>query len=117
MKKIVVLFLFVSSFVTAQNLYKTPSGRRYHLASCRMVKNVSSKVTIDDIKRFRLTPCKICKPRYYVTQSNRFSSFRNKSVGVSNTTRCKGRTKRGTRCKHKTRLANGYCFQHKAQAR
>ena len=28
------------------------------------------------------------------------------------TVQCKGLTKSGTRCKHMTRIANGYCFQH-----
>lgn len=73
-----------------------------------MVKNVSKKVSFSDISRYGLLPCKICKPPY----NNTVSSFKNKSVGKSSSVRCRGKTKRGTRCKHKTRLANGYCYQH-----
>ncbi|WP_350028985.1 DUF5763 domain-containing protein [Flavobacterium terrisoli] len=32
--------------------------------------------------------------------------------GQSQTVQCKGTTKKGTRCKHMTSIANGYCFQH-----
>jgi hypothetical protein len=28
---------------------------------------------------------------------------------------CKGITQSGTRCRHVTRIANGYCFQHTSQ--
>ena len=31
-------------------------------------------------------------------------------------TQCKGKTKKGTRCKNKTTNANGYCYAHKDQA-
>lgn len=111
MKKSIFFFLFITLHTTAQNLYKTPSGSRYHLASCRMVKNVSKKVSDSDISRYGLSACKICKPPYK-SYSN---SFANKAVGKSSSVRCNGRTKRGTRCEHKTRLANGYCYQHTNQ--
>lgn len=113
MKKFLLFFLFITLHTIAQNLYKTPSGSKYHLASCRMVKNVSKKVNDNDISRFGLSACKICKPPY----KSFSNSFRNKAVGKSNSVRCNGRTKRGTRCKHKTRLANGYCYQHTNQQR
>ena len=99
--------------LSAQNIYKTPSGTKYHLSSCRMVENVSKKL-VDDDKDRKLTPCKICKPP---SRSNLASgnSFNNKAVGESTSVRCKGYTKKGNRCKHKTRLANGYCYQHTNQ--
>lgn len=31
------------------------------------------------------------------------------------TTQCKGTTKKGERCKHKTSNLSGYCFQHDKQ--
>lgn len=113
MKKIVFFFLFVSNFIMAQSLYKTPSGHKYHLETCRMVKNVSEKISQSDIMRLKLSPCKICKPPYIGQISN---TYGNKAVGESRrTVQCKGYTKKGTRCKHKTSIANGYCFQHTNQ--
>lgn len=111
-----IIFIFSITLFTslgAQNLYKTPSGKKYHLASCRMVENVSKKLLGgNDISRYNLTPCKICKP---IRINDNNNSLENKAVGTSSSVRCKGSTKKGTRCKHKTRLANGYCYQHTKQ--
>ena len=106
-----ILFCSFSNRGISQNVYKTPSGKKYHLSSCRMVENVSKKV-VDDFHQ--LTPCKICKP-----PSKKFlqkgSLYSNKAVGESSSVQCKGKTKKGTRCRHKTKLANGYCYQHSKQ--
>lgn len=109
-----LLFLSITS-LQAQNVYKTPSGKKYHLASCSMVENVSRKlVGQKDVKLSSLTPCKICNPpakQDLVVSHN----SNNKAVGESVSVRCNGLTKKRTRCKHKTKLANGYCYQHTAQ--
>jgi len=98
--------------IKAQSVYKTPSGKKYHLSSCRMVENVSKKLLgSDDIAEYNLTPCKICKPPIKANLVKSYNSS-NKAVGSSVSVRCKGKTKKGTRCKHKTKLADGYCYQH-----
>ncbi len=80
-----------------------------------MVENVSSKlVGIDVINSSKLTPCKICKPPQKKELEKRFTP-EDKSVGTSISVQCKGFTKKGKRCKHRTQLANGYCFQHTQQ--
>ena len=112
----ILLFLIFPKDIHAQNLYKTPSGQKYHLATCHMVKNVSKKVSPEQINALGLTPCKICHPP---DLSRIKTSYRtSKAVGqTSKSVQCKGRTKQGTRCKHKTRIANGYCFQHQNQVK
>jgi hypothetical protein len=41
--------LLIASFAGhAQIVYKTPSGSKYHLSNCRMVKNVSQKLSLAD---------------------------------------------------------------------
>ena len=104
----IALLLLISISVKGQSVYKTPSGKKYHLATCHMVKNVSEKITIEEAKELGLEPCKICRPTviYSSTPSP------NKQQGQGQTVQCKGLTKAGTRCKHMTRIANGYCFQH-----
>ena len=104
----VLILLLLSVSVKGQTVYKTPSGAKYHLAICRMVKNVSEQITVDKARELGLQPCKICNPQnIYVSGSSS-----NKAKGQSVTVQCKGITKSGTRCKHMTRIANGYCFQH-----
>ena len=116
MKNLVIILLTLVSFKTkAQNVYKTPSGKKYHLASCRMVENVSSKLLgKTDISKYHLTPCKICKPPK-VKDLGISYPFINKAVGQSKSVGCKGVTKKGTRCKHLTKIANGFCYQHTSQ--
>jgi hypothetical protein len=106
---LLVALLLVPFISYAQSLYKTPSGAKYHLAECRMVKNVSQKVSAEQIVELGLEPCKICKPGNITLLS---ASQGNKSKGENVTVQCKGMTKKGTRCKHMTSIANGYCFQH-----
>lgn len=110
-----LFFLLFTSTLSAQAIYKTPSGAKYHLGSCRMVENVSRKlVDSKQIDSYKLTPCKICKPPVKTLLVKSLNS-KNKAVGTAASVRCKGRTQKGTRCKHKTRLANGYCYQHTKQ--
>ena len=80
-----------------------------------MVENVSKKLSgVAEINAAKLTPCKICKPPS-ISQLKKGNRFTDKSVGTASSVRCKGTTQRGTRCKHYTKLANGYCFQHTKQ--
>ena len=113
--KTYILLLFALLFSissNAQTVYKTPSGAKYHLATCRMVKNVSEEITIAKAMELGLEPCKICSPQniYAVVMPTN-----NKAQGESETVQCKGLTKAGTRCKHMTKIANGYCFQHQPE--
>jgi hypothetical protein len=108
-----VYFLFVVFFISitafAQDVYKTPSGKKYHLESCTMVKNVSEKITLQQAAEKGLDPCKICKPAILQVPQN----FVDKAKGESKTAQCQGMTKKGSRCKHMTTIADGYCFQHR----
>jgi len=111
MRTLILLFItvFFSGFVTSQTVFKTPSGNKYHLASCRMVKNVSEEISVEKARELGLTPCKICNPEniYGANQP-----VNHKAQGQDNSVQCHGMTKAGTRCKHRTSIANGYCFQH-----
>jgi len=114
---LLLLLLDFTNVIIAQDIYKTPYGKKYHLSTCRMVKNVSLKLNgAVDIEKYDLTSCEICKPPKYSNISNSLSTTRNKAVGVSKTVQCKGTTKKGTRCLHMTNIGNGFCFQHKDQS-
>ena len=104
----IIFLLLISTSLKAQAVYKTPSGAKYHTATCHTVKNVSEKITVDKAIELGLQPCKICKPTI-ISSTNPTSK---KPQGEGTTAQCKGLTKAGTRCKHMTRIANGYCFQH-----
>lgn len=105
-----LLFLLLLPFsLKAQTVYKTPSGAKYHLSTCRMVKNVSEEIATAKAQELGLGPCKICNPaNIYGANTPAIP----KAQGESNTVQCKGMTKAGNRCKHRTSIANGYCYQH-----
>ncbi len=104
----IIILLLISVSLKAQTVYKTPSGAKYHLATCGMVKNVSEEITVTKAKELGLQPCKICNPQNIYASANSF----NKAQGQSTTAQCKGITKAGIRCMHMTSIANGYCYQH-----
>ena len=112
---LLVILCFLAVSISAQDIYKTPSGTRYHIESCRMVNNVSQKVTLKDAAEYYgLTPCKICHPpsaTSYGYQTIKATSA-NKAQGTDEGNLCKGITKAGTSCKHHTRIGNDYCYQH-----
>jgi hypothetical protein len=101
--------LFFALLVNAQTVYITPSGAKYHLATCRMVKNVSKEIETSQASELGLSPCKICRPQNI---SPATTPLANKAKGQSSSVQCGGLTKAGARCRHMTRIANGFCFQH-----
>lgn len=111
MKYLISILLCLALHLEGQTVYRTPSGAKFHLASCRMVKNVSSGLTIHEALEIGLQPCKICNP---VTVSSVYGivSKPKKTHGVNKGNQCLGITKAGARCRHYTRIGNDYCFQH-----
>lgn len=103
----VIILLLLSLSGKGQTVYKTPSGKKYHLESCRMVNNVSSEITLAEASALGLEPCRICRPKPLLIQGSN-----HKAKGVNRTVQCSGITKKGTRCRRMTSIANGYCFQH-----
>ncbi len=104
-----LFFLFSFIFVSSQTVYYTPSGQKYHTENCRMVKNVSNKTDLNSALEKGLTACKICQP---VSTLAIAGSGKKKISGIEATVQCRGTTKSGTRCKHKTSIGNSFCFQH-----
>ena len=110
MLRVLIICLYLLPFsVSSQTVYKTPSGKKYHLSTCRMVNNVSTEISIAEAIQLGLTACKICNPNI---QESAIVENRAQGTNPTGTVQCKGMTKKGTRCQHMTRIANGYCFQH-----
>jgi len=112
------LFLFNGFVLQAQTVYKTPSGKKYHTATCRSVKNVSEGLSISAAQSRGLTACLICNP---TAENTRNTSPSTTGLGIkkgeaqgsrATSIQCRGTTKKGARCKRMTKNVNGYCFQH-----
>lgn len=120
MKYLVLTLLFCCTLlpeVSSQYVYKTPSGAKYHRYTCRMVDNVSKKISLKNaIIKHGLKPCKICSPPTQEGMTSPYSGS-NKAVGKCTSVQCAGTTKKGNRCKHRTRMCNGYCYQHNPESK
>lgn len=126
MKLARVIFLFISigfiSQVSAQTVYTTKTGEKYHKDNCRFLKYSKTKTTIKKARSLGYLACKICKPTESNTNSsgNTVSAINpkknnttpNSSPKKAIATRCTGKTKKGLRCKRKTKNSNGRCYQH-----
>ncbi|MGX1641874.1 hypothetical protein [Sphingobacterium sp. NPDC055431] len=120
LRYLICIFFVLSTFcLSAQTVYKTPSGSKYHTATCRYVKNVSNALSIADAQKMGLSACSQCNPGQ--TKPKGFVGTAQSGLGikpgeaqgaVSRSVQCKGKTKKGTPCKHMTRNVNGYCHQH-----
>lgn len=82
----ILLLLYFAIAASGQSIYKTPSGKKYHLGTCRMVKNVSEKITPEKAKALGLEACLICRPNI---DDLKFST-ENKAKGESASVQCKG---------------------------
>lgn len=100
--------------LSAQQVYRTASGQKYHAHNCRYVKDKGIAITLQKAVEMGLTACSVCKPAS--ATSNSSSSSQNMWKGSSNSTttstQCHGKTKAGARCKRTTSNKNGYCYQH-----
>lgn len=111
MKQFIIAIFCLALFNTGfgQTFFKTPSGARYHLSNCSMVKNVSQEISADEARKLGLTPCMLCHPADIYAGS---VPVVHKAKGEGESVQCMGITKAGTRCRHQTKIGNGYCFQH-----
>ena len=107
--RFLILLLF-SIQLSAQAVYKTPAGAKYHLSTCRMVKNVSSSIALEDALKSGLIPCKICRPPF--RKIDEPISPPRKVAGVNSPNQCHAQTKAGSRCKRTTKIGNDFCYQH-----
>lgn len=89
----IVLLLSNGLIAYGQRVYKTPSGAKYHISTCRMVENISQELSIAEAIQLMLTPCKICKPP--ISESN-LQLGPNTPRGKSITVQFRGITKKGT---------------------
>jgi hypothetical protein len=106
---VLLLVQLLNGPIHAQVFYKTPFGKKFHLANCSTVKNVSEEITFGQATKLGLEPCLVCHPETLLSAAVQTTQ---KAQGQSSTVRCKGLTKAGSQCRHMTRIANGYCFQH-----
>ncbi|WP_299114346.1 hypothetical protein [uncultured Winogradskyella sp.] len=119
--KIVLLFITLSFgyFISAQNVYTTKTGEKYHKNNCHYLKYSKKEIKLDKAKALGYLACKVCKPTASntkkksnttsLTSKKEYKTTTSKKAAAS---QCSGRTKSGRRCKRRTKNSNGRCYQH-----
>lgn len=109
-----LLFAFICQHSAAQVVYITPSGNKYHTATCRYVKNVSNKLTLAEVNKQGLTACSQCiKKTDIKLQGITLGIKPGEAKGTNKQShQCRAMTKAKQRCKRTTKNVNGFCFQH-----
>ena len=118
MKTIFTALLFVSLITNAnaQTVYKTPTGKKYHVKGHY---ESGIPISLSEAKGLSLGPCAVCKPIVSAdsnTQSEAANPVLTQSKPNTNTSQsrqCRGTTKAGQQCKRMTTDSAGYCYQHK----
>lgn len=120
-KLILFLFSFVISYnITAQNVYTTKTGEKYHKETCHYLKYSRKEYTLKRALELGFTACAVCKPNKNtsvsnssrITSTSRLSHSRQSATSKVTATQCTGKTKSGARCKRKVKNASGRCYQH-----
>lgn len=101
MKKLLVLsfllVVFCSVRTSAQIVYASEKGEKYHTADCNLSGDAND-MRLATAQKAGKKPCAVCKPDKH---------FKDKTV------QCKGKTADGTRCKRMTATRDAKCYQHK----
>ncbi len=122
---LLIIAISLSSSLTAQTkVYRTAKGERYHKKECKIIaKREMVELTIKKAKLRGYQACKVCKPvektkgktsKKPVIEKKKSNKVKlKKSISKKATaSRCTATTKKGTRCKRRTKNSSGRCWQH-----
>jgi len=112
------IFLAIAFQCNGQTVYTTKTGEKYHESNCHYLKYSKKEIPLQEAIKLGYDPCSVCKPHFKEKTNSSTKTYANtlqsssKSVKKVTATRCTGKTKSGSRCKRKTKNANGRCYQH-----
>lgn len=106
--------LFLALSISAQDVYKTKTGKKYHTSSCSYLKKSAFKLTLQEAINSGLTPCSRCNPPTLQATTPKETETKKTTTVKPQTTssQCAATTKKGTRCKRKAKAGSKYCWQH-----
>ena len=112
MKKFLLLFIALivicAGAVSAQTVYITKTGQKYHTVDCRYLSHSKIAISLKEAIQNGYDACSVCQPPVSTSSSKTAKSDTKSSASVQ----CAATTKSGTRCKRMTKSSNGYCWQH-----
>lgn len=109
---LVIVFLLISSIaVTAQTVYITKTGTKYHSDGCQYLRKSQITTTLQKALNAGYDACSRCNPPISgnvipePVKTNTQSEQQYSS-------RCAATTKKGTQCKRNAANGSSYCWQH-----
>ena len=120
---LIIAISFTNNLIAQTKVYRTSKGEHYHKKECKIIaKSKVVELTIKKAKFRGYAACKVCKPKAKVkTSKKKVITEKKKSNKVkykkstskkSTASRCTGITKKGARCKRRTKNVSGRCWQH-----
>lgn len=113
------MVLFLSFNLSAQTVFTTKTGEKYHKGNCGYLRSSKKEVTLERALELGYSACSVCKPPTVVGKTDNVSRLQNSSNlttvtsnSKSQAVQCSGKTQSGTRCKRLTKASNGRCYQH-----
>jgi hypothetical protein len=118
-KTLLFLFLFSAVNLSAQTVYITRTGAKYHTSGCQYLRKSAYVIDINEAISQGYTACSVCRPsrhRASVQPANVTNGQPKKSSSTNiqkvKSQQCDAITKQGARCKRMTTNLNGRCWQH-----
>jgi hypothetical protein len=114
MRKVVYFLLMIIALnASAQTVYVTDTGEKYHRDGCRYLAKSKNAIELSDAINQGYGACKICKPpqsvsKKTVVKEEKAPDYNRNAVS----SQCTATTKKGSRCKRMTTSSNGKCWQH-----
>lgn len=111
----------IFSFLTAQTVYITKSGKKYHTESCSYLSKSKIAIDLKEAIEKGYSPCSKCKPdkklsKTRINSDNKYL-YDQKDNDIKKSKvieqQCQAITKKGTQCKRKAVAGSIYCWQHK----
>ncbi len=116
---LVMLSIAFSANISAQTVYTTKTGEKYHKSNCQYLKYSKKEITLEKALELHYSPCSVCKPPTKNTESQKVAKRHNATTTSHSTAekttqsvQCSGKTQSGARCKRLTKNSNGKCYQH-----
>lgn len=111
-----ILLITYGANLTAQSVYTTKTGEKYHKSDCHYLKNSKKEYSLKKVQSLGYSACSVCKPTANNTKVTKQTLYNSTTTTTTNTkatsTQCTGKTQSGRRCKRKTKNASGRCYQH-----
>jgi hypothetical protein len=106
---IISLTVISAGVVSAQTVYITKSGQKYHTSDCRYLSHSKIAIELKEAIQNGYDACSVCNPPVSTSSTSQPLKSESKS---SSAVQCAATTRAGTRCKRMTKSPNGYCWQH-----